>query len=183
MAIFISTENYFLCFAIVLGIDAVTCLFHITNAWGRKLKYLGFPMSHNPSYFVVQAISNIKELCSFDMNENTTYQLAMVYLAAQNWQAQLHLTPKQAEKFGQFFQYLHLTCFDCNSGHFVGKWSNYFPLISKGQFIVTNNANECRNSSLKKYFFNDIIDLTSLIYWLKTWVDQKNDDYGTFVKN
>ena len=144
---------------------------------------LGFSMNSNPSYFVVQAISNFNGLLIFDMNEYTTYQLAMEYLAAQNAQAQLHLKPKQAEKFGQFFQYLHLTCFDCNSGDFVDKRSNYFPLLSKGQFIVSNNANECRNSSLKKYFFNDIIDLTSLIYWLKTWVDQKNDDYGTFVKN
>jgi len=64
--------------------------------------------------------------------------LAMEYVAAQNAKAQLHLTPQQAENFGQFIEYLLSTWFDSNSAHFVGKWSNYFPLVSRGQFTVTN---------------------------------------------
>ena len=167
----------------VLGVDAVTCLFHITNAWSRRLKDLGFPMSHNPPFFVVQAISNFKGLLFFDMTDEATYQLAMEYIAAENAQAQLHLTPHQAERFGQFIEYLHSTWFDSSSGHFVGKWSNYFPLILRRQFIVTNNANECLNSSLKTYLLNGTIDLKSLIHSLKSWVEQKTDDYSTFIKN
>ena len=143
---------------------------------------LGFSMNSNPSYFVVQAISNFNGLLIFDKNEYTTYQLAMKYLAAQNAQAQLHLTLQQAKKHGQFIQYLHSTWFDYNSGHFVGKWSNYFPLISNGQFIVTNNANECLNSPVKKYLLNGTIELKSLINSLKTWMDQKNDKYSSVVK-
>ena len=161
----------------VLDSHTVTCLNIITQSFGIKLRDLGFPLDANPPYFVDQANMNLKHLVFFDMNDHTTYQLAMQYLVAQNAEAQVHLTPEQAQKFGQFLEYLHSTWFDQNSCHFIGKWSNYFPLISAGHFTITNNLNEALISSR----FFEAVNMKSLISSLKAWFQEKVNKYKTFA--
>jgi len=142
----------------VLQVQPLTCVFHIYQATGRYLTNVGFAMNSNPPYFVRELHTNVMGLFKFNMNDEFTYQLAMNYLASQSSQAHLTLEPNQAENVDRFIEYLQSNWFNVNSPHFVGVWSNYWLAITSGNSVLTNNANEALNASLKHYLPKGIIN-------------------------